>query len=311
VRTFSWPLRLTAAIVAVTTFAGCSDSAQPPDVAATVEGATIRGDDVERLVGRFIPDDADAGAEQPLPRGEARRVVLNYLIRYELLDHLARQAGITPATDVVDAAVAALAPEDFAAAGIAPSDLTDALLAGEMSRQLAELQFPHVAVSDSELEAMYDRSADRFAAGWTARVRAAFFADAALAEDFVETSAGADTFDETAVDVGATQAGSMGSVTNLAELPTEIIDLLQSHPVGRLTEPIEATGGWIVFLIESRTPHASRSFGQARAELTADVEDRRRQELFEAWFDDQLRASAVDVDDFYGDWDPGRGAVTA
>ena len=103
----------------------------------------------------------------------------------------------------------------------------------------------------------------------------------------------------------------MGEITNLSNLPDEVLELLETHLVGTLTEPVAATNGWIVFLIEERTRHPGQTFDEARAALTTELEDKARQQLFDDWFDEELRAASIEVDSFYGTWDTADGRVQA
>lgn len=285
--------------------AGCGDDS-PPEVAATVAGQSIDATDVETLADRYTVEGQDTG----LPRDEARRLVLDYLIRFAVLDDLADEAGIEVESEVIDAAVAAASTDDFAAAGLAPGDVTQALLAGETSRQLAAIEFPDIAVAQSEVEDRYESDRQRFAAGWTAVAWAAYFEDAADAETFADSGAAPEDFDAVATANGSAQAGRMGSVTNQAQLPEAVLDVLATAEPGELTAPIEATGGWLVFLVESREEVPSIGPIAARAVLEQEIADARRQQLFEEWFDEQVRAAAVEVDGFYGHWDATRGRVT-
>ena len=296
-----------ALIAAGSPLAGCGGDAKPPDVAATVEGRDIAAADVEALASRYVGDES-AGA---FAQDEARRLVLDYLVRYALLDHLATEADIEVPSDLVAAAVAAASSEDLSAAGLTSGELSDALLAGETSRQLAAIQFPNVAVAESEISGLYDRAPDRFAAGWTATVWAAFFPTEEGARSFAASDAGPDDFEAIASELGSTQAGSMGSITNHAQLPAEVLDIVGTHAVGELTDPIEATGGLLVFLVEDRVDQPARSLLEVRLDLRAELEDAKRQRLFDDWFDEQLRAANVEVDSFYGEWNPTNGRVAS
>jgi parvulin-like peptidyl-prolyl isomerase len=290
-----------AAIVA----GGCGGDSEPPEVAATVAGRDIAAADVEALAVRYVGDAATGAFSED----EARRLVLGYLIRYALLNHLAEDAGIDVPTDLVRAAVDAASSEDLAAAGVTEDELTDALVAGETSRQLAAIQFPEVAVADSEVSSAYDAAPARFAPGWTATVWAAFFPTEDGATEFASSGAGTDDFETLATAAGSTQAGSMGSITNEAQLPAEVLDVIGTQAVGTLTEPIAATGGSLVFLVEDRVVRPGQTLAVARADLVAELEDAKRQRLFDDWFDEQLRAASVEVDDFYGEWDADTGRV--
>ena len=77
-----------------------------------------------------------------------------------------------------------MAPDsEFANTAYTREDLGNGLLAGTISKKLAEKLFPNVAVSDSDVEKHWETVKDRFKAGWSSTIRAAFLPTKAAAED--------------------------------------------------------------------------------------------------------------------------------
>jgi hypothetical protein len=158
-----WRRRVAVALVALTAGVGCSGgggSDGPPDVAAKVEGTSIPGDEVERLVvqyteglknakGATLSDEAPKG---PLPQKEARRFVLAFLIREAMLHKEAKDNGIDTAPDqTVDMSLESVAAEELAGSGWTRDTLRDSLVAATISKRLGEKLFPEVAVSPTEV----------------------------------------------------------------------------------------------------------------------------------------------------------------
>lgn len=297
-------------VVVAQAVAGCSSDKSIPEIAARVESASIPSADVEQLAARFM----DAGVvdeEHPaIPVGEARRVVIRFLIRSTLLKELAVRASVEPvASEFIEAAIAALTPEELLQSNVQPEDLQASIEAGELSKRLAAKQFPNVAVSDFELHELYDKAATRYAAGWSAEVRVAYLPTQELAEELQWLEPSPEDFETAANQLGATNVGNMGTVSSGDALGEQVLATLAVQSVGQLSEPVQATGGWLIFLVDSREDIPATSFEQARPELLLELEDQKRQDLFVDWFDSQLKAARITVDNFYGSWNGERGDV--
>jgi hypothetical protein len=302
--------RRRALTAAVLVFAGtgsgiaCSSSdATVPDVAARVGSAAIPSGEVEQLAARFMSAGTVDAERPPIPIDEARRVVLNFLVRSSLLKTLAVDAAVEPVpSDVIEAAIAALSAEELAQSNLRPEDLHASIEAGELSKRLAAKQFPNVAVSDFELQELYDKAASRYAAGWSAEVRVAFLPTLEASTELSQLPSTPDDFEAAANALGATRVGSMGTVSNSDALGDNVLAAVAALPVGELSAPVEATGGWLVFLVDSRQDVPLTTFDQARPELLTELEDQKRQVLFVEWFDAQLKETEVTIDEFYGTW---------
>jgi hypothetical protein len=300
-----------AVVVAVVAVVGCS-SKKPtrPDIAAHVGEATVPSKDVEALASRYIRVGSVDEQHPAIPVKDGRRIVLNFLIKFALLNDLSSRASIAPVeTAAIDAAIAALAPEELTKANLEPGDVRLSIEAGEISKRLAAKQFPNIAVSDFELKELFDKASARYAAGWTAKVRVAYFPTKDSAEQLRAKSPAAGAFETTATAFGATKAASMGAVSKGDALGEPVLKALESLPAGQLSEPLQAEGGWLVFLIDSRDDVAAKSFDEARPELLEELQDQKRQKLFVEWFDEQLKQAKVDVHKFYGAWESDRATV--
>ena len=215
-------LALIAVLVASVAAAGCDKgSSKPPAVAAEVNGAKVPSADVERLTVQYIS--ASAGAEgkiaegpaagqplKPLDKKVGRRYVLEYLVRLTLLKQLAADNGVpSDSEDLLDKALGVAPDSEFTHSAYTREDLRNGLMAGNVSKKLAEKLFPNVAVSESDLEKHWDIVKDRFKAGWSSNIRAAFLPTKAAAEELRQKVLAGAPFDETATGLGAAKAGSM------------------------------------------------------------------------------------------------------
>jgi hypothetical protein len=313
-------LALIALVVTSLAAAGCGKSSKPPDVAAEVNDAKVPSTDVERLTTQYISASAEAAGNKtraqgaplkPLEKKVGRRYVLEYLIRLTLLKQLASESGVpAESEDLLDKALGVAPDSEFARSAYTREDLRNGLMAGNVSRKLAEKLFPNVAVSDSDVEKHWDIVKDRFKAGWSSNIRAAFLPTKAAAEELRQKVMAGAPFDETATGLGAAKAGSMGRVTSgTEELSVELRNVIGTLHKGELSPPAQAADGYLVFLCEDRQDTAEQSFVQVRPQVLTAVQDQKRQRLFADWLDQREKKAAVKVASFYGKWNKERGSV--
>ena len=311
-------------VLAVALLAACSSGGDdgPPRVAATVGGTDISSTEVDRLLDQYrnaseaANDKALAPEEAPrTPLGdeEGRRFVLEYIIRLTVLEDLAAAKGIaSEAGSMLDVALDSTSAADFAGTAWTKDDLKEGLEAGAVSKQLAEKLFPDVAVSDAEVTTHWEAVKDKFGAGWTATVRAAFLPTAQAGEQLrQQVAAGAD-FDTAAqelrpaggqhghrvVDLGGGLAPAAGHHRRPAKRRAG------SRPRGgrRLRRP---PGG--------ATGRGAGSGPSPKCVIRSfvAVQDQKRRRLFLDWLDEQIKKADVTVDAFYGRWNRERGTVSA
>jgi hypothetical protein len=204
-----------------------------------------------------------------------------------------------------------VAPDsEFAHSAYTREDLRNGLMAGNVSKKLAEKIFPNVAVSDSDVDKHWDTVKDRFKAGWSSTIRAAFLPSKAAALDLRQKVIAGAPFDETATALGAAKAGSMGQVSSATEeLSPELRNLIGTLHKGELSPPAQASDGWLVFLCEDRQDTQEQTLAQVRPQVLAAAQDQKRQRLFADWLDEREKKAVVKVASFYGKWNRERGAV--
>jgi hypothetical protein len=310
-------------LVASVAAAGCDKgSSKPPAVAAEVNDIKVPSADVERLTMQYIS--ASAGAEgsvakgpaagqplKPLDKKVGRRYVLEYLIKLTLLKQLAADNGVeADSEDLLDKALGVAPDSEFSHSAYTREDLRNGLMAGNVSKKLAEKLFPNVAVSDSDVEKHWDIVKDRFKAGWSSSIRAAFLPTKGAAEELRQKVTAGAPFDETATSLGAAKAGSMGQVTSgTEEVSVELRNVIGTLHKGELSPPAQAADGYLVFLCEDRQDTVEQTFTQVRPQVLAAVQDQKRQRLFADWLDTREKKAAVKVASFYGKWNQERGSV--
>ena len=302
--------RFAGALVAIAVvLAGCGEDG-PPAVAATVAGVDIPSERVERLTAQWVDNEkrqAEAGGaaqEGSRDRKQAAKLVLGFVIRSAFLERLAAQMGITDTPTPLEAlAPAEIPPAEFESAGWSRADFEQALRDTRLSKAISEKVFATVAVSDVELRQKYDRSAELFRQAWRADVRVAYFATADTARALQQRGLTGEAFDAVARELGAKQAGALGSVTPATPLPRPVLDVVAALPAGRTSDPVEGGGGYLVVVVDGREDRPAMTFEEVRPELVKLVEDERRQKLFYDWFNKRLAETEVDVASHYGKWD--------
>ena len=310
-------LPVVAAVVVMTLPAaacGGEESTGPSDVAAVVEGRDILAVEVNALTDRYLAAPATSGQTgstiAPLERPVALRFVLNYLIRLEMLEIVAGEFDLAVELDPeLELALEAVSPEEFAETNLGADDVRVAERAGDISRRVALALFPAVAIAEDEVRRIYEQESGRYESGWSATVHTAFFAAIAEAERLRNATQGGASFLDTAQALGALESGSMGVVTSASPLPPDILAAIGSLGPGEVSGTIQASIGWLVFFVESREEIVETHYDVARLEILAVLHDQERQRLFDDWFHQRLTQADVEVDDFYGRWNPQSGTV--
>ena len=316
-------LALIVLLVASVAAAGCDKgSSKPPAVAAEVNDIKVPSADVERLTLQYMSASAGSGASvakgpaagqplKPLDKKVGRRFVLEYLIKLTLLKQLAADNGVeADSQDLLDKALGVTPDSEFSRSAYTREDLRNGIMAGNVSKKLAEKLFPNVAVSDSDVEKHWEIVKDRFKAGWSSSIRAAFLPTRAAAEELRQKVMAGAPFDETATGLGAARAGSMGQVSSgTEELSIELRNVIATLRKGELSPPAQAADGYLVFLCEDRRDTVEQSFTQVRPQVLAAAQDQKRQRLFADWLDAREKKAAVKVASFYGKWNKERGSV--
>ncbi len=303
---------VSSALLAVS--CGGEEATGPPEVAAVVEGQEILATEVNALTDRYLAAPASSGQTgstiPPLERSAASRFVLNYLIRLSMLEVVAGEFDLEVEIDPgLELALESVSPEEFSQSNLTADDLRVAERAGDISQRVALALFPEVAVSEDEVRRIYEQESYRYESGWSATVHTAFFGSLAEAERVRSAAQDGASFLETAQAVGALESGSMGVVTSTSPLPPEVLEVIGSLDPGEVSEARQASIGWLLFFVESREEIVEVPYDVARLEILEVLADQERQRLFDDWFQQRLTQADVEVDGFYGLWNPQSGTV--
>lgn len=154
------------------------------------------------------------------------------------------------------------------------------------------------APTEAELAARYEANKARYAASESRKITQVVIASEADAKALAAEVAGGKSLDAAAKARGLTP-GSLGSLSKEAlsgQTTSAIADAVFAAPGGKLVGPLKGPLGWLVLRVDSIERKESKSFEQARAELTdALIVDKRRAALtdFSAQIEDEFANGAT------------------
>lgn len=293
-----------------------------PEVAAKVEGVPIASDRIDELFNIFAGT-AQGAAElggpdgQTLPPKQVRATALTYQIRVTFLDYLATRENIVLPTGVDNSELY----NEFAGigtltdAGFRGQDLAIAARAEAISKAIAAKLLPEVTVSETELQAAFDERKDIVGESFRASTNIAFMDDQTSADMLkAELEDGVDFTKAVSALGEKTLTAETVDVNPLSPLPPAFIEVVKGLKVGDVAEPIqydfEDGAVYVVLQQTKREDLPALTLDQARPELAEIVKDKKRLAVFEQWFEKQFAAAKVDVDGYYGKWNPSFQAVT-
>ena len=308
-----------AAAVISTGLGGCDlprfGSRSIPEIAATVEGVQIPSTVVEELFVAFRAS-AASQAQQAAAEGNkeaavtdeiVRRTALSYQIRLTFLETLAKKYDIAvEIDDTKDEIYDELASvPSFQAEGMRAQDLKRAAHAERLSKAIAEKLLPEVDVNDSELQAAYEERKEALGDSFKAETNIAFLEEESDAEEMRERLKDGDEFEEIADDVGALRHDTV-DITPLSPIQGDIIEAVKELEKGESSEPLKfaADDGdvFVVLHVEEREDLKALKIDEIRDELTKLVQDNKRFQFFDQWFNKKFREADVSVDGYYGKW---------
>jgi peptidyl-prolyl cis-trans isomerase C len=251
---------------------------------ARVGQVELREEDLERAIAR------DPGASaQRFDSPQARRDLLDGLVRFELLVQAAERAGYTKDPDAIHAlqqiAVTKLVNQTLGAAG-SPESITQADVEREYkARQASDFTLPeaaqvrHILVSDAKL-------ADQIAAQARALAPADDQAFAALASSRSQDAEARST------------GGELGFVDKNSRLPPALVSAaLSLKAPGEVAGPIKTESGYEILRLVSRRAGAVSPFSSVEGVIRQRLYQERRAKALEG-FITRLRAETpVDLVD--------------
>ena len=309
---------LAAALVAGLTATGLSGCDLPrfgsrgiPDVAATVEGVDIPSKDVEDL---FVAFRASA-ASQPSQGGDStqvgddvvRRTALSYQIRIVFLEELAKKYGLDTAMDDTKDEVYQefVKVQSVANEGMRVQDLKLAAHAEKLSKEIAEKLLPDVQVTDTELQAAYKEREEALGDSFKAQTDLAFMDDEAKANELRDKTKAGENFIDTAHSLDALRADSV-EITPLSPIQGDLIAEVKDLKKGETSEPIKFSTDdgevFVVLHVSDRQDLKALKVEDIKDELTKLVQDNKRYQFFDQWFNKKFKEADINVDGYYGKW---------
>lgn len=304
--------RLSAALAAALTallLAGCGDEPAQAGAAAVV------GD--ERITTSELADVVDRGLESPEAqqqfsgdRAEYQRRVLNRMVRAELLERAAADAGVEVTQGDVDQQLARFAEqaggrealeEQAAAGGIAPQDLPVFVREVVLELTLGDELTRDLDVPQEQLQAAYEQNRGQFE---RARSRHILVEDEALARQILaEVQAQPDRFAALAAQHSTDPSnkddgGDLGWQGRGRFVP-EFDDAVFTQPVGT-PFLVQTQFGWHVVLVEERDV---TTLEEARPELRRTVLGDERSQRVAAALRETAEEVGVEVNPRFGTWD--------
>lgn len=288
----------------------CGGGRSEPEVAARVVGAEIDASETQALAATLQqtesqnrPEDQDA-----LDEREIERVVLAHQIRLVYLKQVAADYDVELKPDPrAEALVGAVSEQSYKAAGWrSAKDYARSIEASRLSKAIAEKLFPKVPIQEDELKRAYDQEAKRLSApSWRAFAEVAYFQDEALANQLrLRVEQSGEPFLAAASSLGAAESGPI-EATSFSLLPPAILDALGEVPAPSIGPPILFAKKWYAVLnVKSREDLPGLQFADVRDDLARLLEDQKRQAMFDEWFGKRLSKAQVEVDRYYGKWEP-------
>lgn len=316
------PLRLLAATtVAAMALTACSSGGgdggggDAPEVAATVGGTEIPGSRIDEIVASqagLIEATEDEQADQQ--RRELERSALSAEIQLAAVETAVEERfGLDISDEEVDArlqeqieeqggqeAFDQLAEEQGidgeAALGLARDNAYVQVLVEYVQGQLAD----EGGITEEELRAQYEADPSAYQ---TSQVRHILVETEEEANDVLARLDDGEDFGELAMEL-STDPGSGANGGELGEAPRgsyvgpfEEAVWNEDNELGELLGPIETQFGFHLIIVDDRT---TRSFEEVRPELEAQLSGT----AFTEFLDSVFEELEVEVDEYYGEWDP-------
>jgi hypothetical protein len=294
---------LAAVLTAAVLGTGCADGGKPK-VAALVEGTKVSASETETMVDAYLKRAQVAPSSEDVPRDQIAKWVLEYQIKLTYVEHLAGTMGVASEPESYYGAAADLIqPDKYGRIGQRREDFARELRAGKLSEAMARKLYPTVSISDTAVQAEYDRRGPLLDRHWKATAQLARFSTEEAAKQLGPKVAQGEAFDVAARALGAEEVATSDINPVVAPLPAAVLDAVGQVPIGGVSEPIPAGMAWLVVRVEKRQDVPRLTLGDLRSELTDFLAERERRDKFQEWFQEKFTAAKVKVDSYYGKWD--------
>ncbi len=311
-----------AVLCAAVVLSACGGGGEP-EVAADVEGIKITSEQVNLLYDIFAKTDAgQQGLAGEAPGGlavdpkQVRATSLSYQIKVAFLNFLAEREQITiPEDTSKDEVYEGLAGiGSLQVAGYRGQDLKIAARIEAISKAIAAKLLPEVTVTEADLQKAYDERKDVVGKSFRATTDIAFISSETAAKALkAALDQGKDFIAATDALGDETLAAQTVDVNPITPIQADVIEKVRTLDVGKTAEPIRYdVDGATVFVVlhqQKREDLPALTLKEATPELTKAVIDRKRFVVFQDWLKKQYEAANIDVDGYYGKWNPSFQAV--
>jgi len=301
-------MRIRGVLVAVAAVAvlgaGCGGGGRP-EVAAVVEGTKVSSSETETMVEAYLKRQQVGQTAEDVPRDQIAKWVLEYQIRLTFVEHLASTMGVESEPESYYGSAADLIqPEKYGRIGQRREDFARELRAGKLSEAMAKKLYPTVSISDTAVQAEFDRRAPLLDRHWKATATLARFGTEDAAKQVRDKVAQGTPFADAAKGLGADDVATSDINPVVAPLPAAVLDAVGQVAPGAVSDPIPSGPAWLVVRVERRQNVPRLTLDELRPELTDFLAERERHEKFQEWFQQKFAAAKIKVDSHYGKWDP-------
>jgi parvulin-like peptidyl-prolyl isomerase len=284
--------------------AGCSKGGKP-EVAAVVEGTKVSSSETETIVDAYLKRQQVAPTGEDVPRDQIAKWVLEYQIRLTFVEQLASSMGVQSEPESYYGSAADLIqPDKYGRIGQRREDFARELRAGKLSEAMAAKVFPNVSISDTAVQAEFDRRSPLLDRHWKATAQLARFGTEEAAKQLPPKAKAGENFEAAARALGADEVTSSEINPVVAPLPAAVLDAVGALAPGAVSDPIPlGPAAWVVVRLEKRQDVPRLTIEDLRPELTGYLAERERHDKFQDWFQQKFTEARVKVDSYYGKWD--------
>jgi hypothetical protein len=291
-----------------------------PEVAANVEGTEIKSTDVDALYDIFANTGAGAQGLEGVngvkvdPK-QIRATALSYRIKIAFVEYLAkREAVVVPEDDTDQSLYDELSQiGSLKVSGYQSADLKVAARIEAISKAIAAKLLPNPTVSQEELQQAYDERKDIVGKSFRATTGIAFMDTEASAQELRKSLEDGADFTEATDALNGTLAAQTVDINPISPIQPELIEAVRKLDPGKTSEPIRFDVGdvpvYTVLYQLKRKDLPALTLEEAKPELTKIVQDHKRFLVFDDWLKKQYLTAKIDVDDYYGKWNPSFQAV--
>lgn len=296
-----------------------------PKIAADVEGTKITSAQVDLLYDVFAKTDAGAeslgGADSnpdalKVDPKQIRATSLSYQIKIAFLDFLAQREQVTIPEDASkeDIYNGLASIGSLQTAGYRGEDLKVAARIEAISKAIAAKLLPDASVTTAELQAAYDERKEVVGKSFRATTDIAFMASQKSADALkVALDGGKDFVAATDALGEETIAAKTIDVNPITPIQADVVETVRKLDTGKTAAPIrydvEGATLFVVLHQQKRTDLPALTLTEATPELTTIVVEHKRFVVFQDWLKKQYEAANIDVDGYYGKWNPSFQAV--